>query len=173
MRPDLDERVDAAGTIHIKDWKVERSQVIAHILAKSLVLAHHEARIAGVFDRIEPLAADLKIQGRIGGQSKELIRHIGNVLRAQHQIVARVETGEKPDLLWDHPEFERLYARLADEYELKERDQVLDRKLELISRIVVTLQSLLQSRSSLRLEWYVVLLIAVEIALSIYSMVLK
>jgi required for meiotic nuclear division protein 1 len=173
IRPDLDERVDATGTINIRDGAVERIQVIAHILAKSLVLAHHEAGIAAVFDRIEPLAAALQAQGRVGGRGQELIRQIGTVLRVQHVMVGRVETREKPDMLWDHPELERLYARLAEEYEIKERDQGLDRKLTLISHTVVTLQSLLQSRSSLRLEWYVVLLIVVEIVLSIYSMVLK
>lgn len=173
IRTDIEERVDAAGTIYVKDRKVERLQIIAHILAKSLVLAHHETRVAVVFDRIDPLAAAMETSGRIGAHGKELIRQIGNVLRVQHRMVGRVETGEKPDLLWDHPELDRLYARLAEEYELKERDQGLDRKLELISRTVVTLQSLLQSRSSHRLEWYVVLLIVAEIAISIYSMVLR
>lgn len=172
VRSELEERVDAVGTIFIKDRQIERIQVIAHILAKSLVLAHHEAGLAEVFERIEPLAAALQSRGRVGGRGKELIRHIGNVLRVQHRMVGRVETGEKPDLLWEHPELERLYARLAEEYELKERDQVLNRKLELISRTVVTLQSLLQSRSSHRLEWYIVLLIIAEIGLSVYSMLL-
>ena len=173
LRPELDERVDAAGTIFIKERSVERIQVIAHILAKSLVLAHHETRIADVFDRIEPLAAALELRGRITGQGEELVRQIGSVLRVQHRIVGRVETRDKPDLLWDHPELERLYARLAEEYELTERDQGLQRKLELVSRTALTLQGLLQNRSSLRLEWYIVILIVVEIALSVYSMVLR
>jgi required for meiotic nuclear division protein 1 len=169
VRPDAEERVDAAGTIVIKDASVERLQVIAHILGKSLALAHHEASIAGVFDRIEPLAAELQRKGRVDGERNAMVRQIGNVLSVQHRMVGRVETREKPDLLWDHPELERLYARLAEDYELTERDQGLDRKLELISRTAVTLQGLLQNRSFLRLEWYVILLIVTEIAISIYS----
>lgn len=169
IRPDAEERVDSAGTIIIRDASVERLQVIAHILGKSLALAHHEASIAGVFDRIEPLAAELQAKGRVGGDLNAMVRQIGNVLHVQHRMVGRVETREKPDLLWDHPQLERLYARLAEEYELAERDQGLDRKLELISRTAVTLQGLLQNRSFLRLEWYVILLIVTEIAISIYS----
>ena len=173
IRPDLDERINSAGIIYIRDAAIERIQAIAHILAQSLVLAHYEAGIAAVFDRIEPLAAALETQGRVGVRGKELISQIGTVLRVQHRMVGRVETGEKPDMLWDHPELERLYARLADEYELKERNQGLDRKLELISRTVVTLQGLLQNRSSTRLEWYIVLLIVAEIALSIFALFAK
>lgn len=104
IRPDLDERINSAGIIYIRDAAIERIQAIAHILAQSLVLAHYEAGIAAVFDRIEPLAAALETQGRVGVRGKELISQIGTVLRVQHRMVGRVETGEKPDMLWDHPD---------------------------------------------------------------------
>ena len=84
----------------------------------------------------------------------------------QQKMVGRVETGEKPELLWDHPELERLYVRLAEEYELRDRDRALDRKLDVISRTVETLLGLVQTRSSLRVEWYIVLLIVAELLLS-------
>jgi uncharacterized Rmd1/YagE family protein len=112
------------------------------------MLAHYEFRIAAAFDRIEPLAAALRKKGRTGARSRELLHHIGNVLEMQHKMVGRVETGEKPELLWEHPELERLYMRLADEYELRERDRALDRKLDVISRTVETLLGLVQTRSS-------------------------
>jgi uncharacterized Rmd1/YagE family protein len=88
----------------------------------------------------------------------------------QHKMVGRVETGEKPELLWEHPELERLYARLAEEYELRDRDRALDRKLELISRTAETLLGLVQSRSSMRVEWYIVALIIAELLLSVYPL---
>jgi len=94
------------------------------------------------------------------------------VLLMQQKMVGRVETGEKPELLWDHPELERLYVRLAEEYELRDRDRALDRKLDVISRTVETLLGLVQARSSLRVEWYIVLLIVAELALSIYPLLL-
>jgi required for meiotic nuclear division protein 1 len=82
-------------------------------------------------------------QGRIGSRGRELQRHIGNVLAIQHKMVGRVETGEKPELLWEYLGLERLYVRLAVEYELRDRDRALDRKLDVISRTVETLLELL------------------------------
>ena len=101
----------------------ERLQLVADILAKSLVLSHYETRIADLFDRIEPLAATLGEKGRAGASGKVLLRHIGDVLMMQQKMVGRVETAETPELLWEHPELERFYMRLADEYELRERDR--------------------------------------------------
>jgi uncharacterized Rmd1/YagE family protein len=172
IRPEADQVVDLAGNIFLHERTTERLQIVADILAKSLVLSHYETRIADIFDGIEPLAATLREKGRAGAGSKELLRHIGDVLLMQQKMVGRVETGEKPELLWDHPELERLYVRLAEEYELRDRDRALDRKLDIISRTVETLLGLVQTRSSLRVEWYIVLLIVAELLLSTYPLLL-
>jgi len=153
IRPEADQVVDLAGNIILREKTIERLQVVADILAKGLVLSHYETRIADIFDGIEPLAATLREKGRVGARSKELLRHIG-------------------DLLWDHPELERLYSRLAEEYELRDRDRALDRKLDVISRTVETLIGLVQTRSSLRVEWYIVLLIVAELLLTTYPLLL-
>ena len=77
---------------------------------------------------------------------------------------------EKPEILWEHPELERLYQRMADEYELRERHAALERKLELIYRSAETLLDLLHSKRTLRVEWYIVILIVVEVLLTLYEM---
>jgi uncharacterized Rmd1/YagE family protein len=88
-------------------------------------------------------------------------------------MVGRVEVEEKPDLVWDRPDLDRLYVRLGDEYELRERHRALGRKFELISRTVQTLLQLLQHRSTLRVEWYIVILIVVEILITVYERFLR
>lgn len=167
LRPGDEGPVDSGGTITLSEITVERLQLVATVLAKSVVLASYEKRLAVVFDRIEPLARSLGRRGHTGREGRQLLRQVGDVLLMQHRMVGRVEVGEKPDLLWDHPELERLYARLQDEYELSDRARALDRKLELISRTAATSLDLLQNRRTLRVEWYIVILIVIEIVLLI------
>ncbi len=102
-----------------------------------------------------------------------MLRHIGEVLTNQHNMVGRVEVSEKPDLLWYSPELERLYAYLEDEFEIRERHRALERKLDLIARTAQTMLNLVQTKRSLRVEWYIVILIVVEILLSVYQLFLK
>src|SRR3569833_2192026 len=164
--PSKDERVEN-NVISVKDTSHERLQVVADISAKSVVLDHYEQRVGGVFDRIEPLADHLQRRGRTDYRDTELLRHIGGTLLIQHTTVGRVEVGEKPEILWERPDLERLYVRLEDEYELRERHLALERKLDLISRTAETLLNLMQHKRSLRVEWYIVILIMAEIALSL------
>ncbi len=160
------------GVIILPEPSIERLQIVADILAKSVVLAYYEASIAQIFDRIEPLAVSLQREGRGWHKGKELIRYIGGALLTDHKMVGRVEVGEKPELLWEQPELERLYGRLEDEYEIRERHRALERKLDLISRMAGTLLDLLQHHRSLRVEWYIVVLIVLEILLTLYDLFL-
>jgi uncharacterized Rmd1/YagE family protein len=168
-----DDQIDPSGAIILKEASPERLQIVANVLSKSLILSHYESRIAGAFDRIEPLAAQLQRTGRTGYQANQLLQQIGNVLLTQHRMVGRVEIVEKPDVLWDHPELERLYARLEDEYELAERSRGLEGKLALINETVGTIVDLVQNQRSTRLEWYIIGLIAIEILLSLGDSLLR
>jgi required for meiotic nuclear division protein 1 len=168
VNPAGEDQIEPSGSVSVEDASLERLQIIANVLSKSLVLGHS---VASVFDRVEPLAVQLQRKGRAGAQAKELLRQIGDVLLTQHRMVGRVEVEEKPDVLWDHPELERLYARLEDEYELVERSRAMERKLALISESASTLIELVHNQRSLRLEWYIIGLIGLELLLSLYGLV--
>jgi uncharacterized Rmd1/YagE family protein len=171
IRPDADDQIDVSGTICLKEATLERLQLIADVLAKSIVLSHYEGRVAIGFDRVEPMAEMLRRSGRLGIASRPLLRQIGNALLVQHKMVGRVETSEKPELLWEHPELERLYARLAEEYELRDRARALDHKQDVILRTSEIMLGLVQERSNLRVEWYVLLLIVAEVVITVYSLI--
>jgi len=87
----------------------------------------------------------------------------------QHRVSGRVAVTEKPDALWDRPDLERLYARLEDEYELKERVDALNRKLAVVAETAQTLADIIDTRRALRLEFIVVVLIAFEIIVTFYQ----
>jgi len=163
-----DEGIDGAGVIRLHEVTADRLLIIADVLAKSVSLAWDENRVARVFDRTEPVAEALRRDR--GGRVRQLLDHISDVLITQHRMVGRVEVTEKPELLWDRPQLGRLYLRLQEEYELPERDRALTRKLDLIAQTASTALGLLQARRSYRVEWYIVLLIVIEIVLTLYEM---
>lgn len=157
----------AQGNVSLHDFTLERIQIVSDSLAKSVVLAHYELELARHFDRIEPLAKRLSEGKSPGPKGRELLRYLGDALLIDSKMVGRVEVSEKPELLWEHPEHERLYIRLEDEYELAERHDAVERKLMLISKTANTLLGILQDRRTLRVEWYIVILIVIEIVISL------
>ena len=174
---ELDVRVDPAraeglqeGRLLVQASSLERLQLVAEALSKSVLLGHYEARLAADFDLIEPMALELERTGRIRGVDRDHLKRIGALLLIEGRMVGRAEIGDKPELLWDHPELEGLNALLEDEFEIHERLAALDRKLELAARTERTLVDLLAAKHALRVEWYIVLLIVFEILLTLYGM---
>ncbi|HEY5682518.1 MAG TPA: RMD1 family protein [Sulfuricaulis sp.] len=159
--------------IGITDLAQARLQIVATALARSVALAHYENTMASAFDLIEPLARRLENPRGGGRQLRDLLRQIGGTLLVLHKMTGRVEIQDKPDLLWDHPEVERLYLQLENEYELRERNTVLERKLALIHQTAETAANLMQNRSMLRVEWYIVILIVIEVFLYSYEIWFK
>jgi uncharacterized Rmd1/YagE family protein len=166
--PNVREGMESNALV-LADYALERFQLVADVLSKSTVLAMYESRVTGTFDLIEPFAADLARNAGSRRTAGELLRQIGVTMLSEHNLVGRVEVVDKPELIWEHPDLERFYLRLEDEFEIRERHVAVERKLDLLSRTAHTVLEVLQSRRSRRLEWYVIVLIFIEILLSVFQ----
>ena len=173
IAPDRDEQILPGGPIQLRAITPEHMLVIADALAKSVVLARDEREVSSVIEVIEPFARQLAEQGRTRGGRRAILKHIGNALLVQHRVSGRVAVAEKPDVVWDRPYLERLYARLQDEYELKERADALSRKLAVISETAEVLADMIDTRRSLRLELIIVVLILSEIIITAYQIMTR
>ena len=154
----------------MRDLSPPRLLVIADALAKNVALGRDEREVSRVFEVIEPLAAELARSGRSPSNRRQMLRTIGQALLVHHRMSGRVEVEDKPDVLWDHPQFERLYARLVDEYELKERAAGVARKLKVIGETTQALTDIIDTERSVRLEATIVMLIVVEVLITFYEL---
>ena len=168
-----EEQAVPGGPIAVRDLSPPRLIVIADALAKSVALARDEREVRRVFDVIEPFASQLARNGHLPGKRRQVVSTIGEALLMQQRTAGRIEVDEKPDVLWDHPQFERLYARLADEYELKERTATLANKLRIISDATRALTNMIDTQRSIRLEVAIVALIVVEVALLLFELFVR
>ncbi len=153
LAPEREDQIPPGGPICLQSLSPDRLILIGEALAKSVVLARHEREVASVFDPTEPVARELAQSGRMRGSRRSILKNIGSALLVRHRVSGPVEVEEKPDVLWDKtPHLERLYARLEDEYELKERAESLNRKLAVIAESAQVLTDIIDTRRSLRLE---------------------
>lgn len=164
------EAIQPGGPICLAKFSDDRLLLVADALAKSTSLARDERRVAAVFDVIEPFARELAEHGRTPQRRKGILQLIGNALLVQQRVAGRVAIAEKPDVLWEKPELDRLYSRLEDEYELRERLDTLERKLTAVSETANALTDIIDTQRSLRLEIAVVVLILIEVAMGTFQL---
>jgi uncharacterized Rmd1/YagE family protein len=167
---DGEDRIPPGGPILLRDLSPPRLLVVADALSKSVALGQDEREVNAVLDVIEPFVAGLSRTGHPPGPRRNMLKLIGQALLVQHRVSGRVAIEEKPDVLWDRPDLERLYARIEDEYELMERTRTLKRKLDVIVETARALTDVIEADRSTRLEFTIVLLIVSEIVLTLLQM---
>lgn len=167
---EAEDGITAMNIVQLRELTAARALVMADVLAKSVALAYYEREIAKVFDTIEPAAARLASTGRIPKARRDLMKLVGAALLAQHRVSGRIAFAEKPDILWDHPELERFYARLEDEYEVVERGTLLHDKVEVVASAAETFTDMIDTARSTRLEILIVLLICAELAVTLITL---
>jgi uncharacterized Rmd1/YagE family protein len=169
IAPERDDQVVTGGPISVKDLSPPRLLVVADVLAKNVALVRDEREVNKVLELIEPFATRLALTGRAPFNRRNMLRLIGQTLLVQQRISGRIAVAEKPDVLWDRSDLERLFARLEDEYELKERASAVGHKLEIVQETTRALTDIIDTERSVRLEAIIVVLIVVEVLIACYE----
>jgi uncharacterized Rmd1/YagE family protein len=164
-------RIEADGLIVLADASPDRLELVATVLSRSVVLARDELAVSAAFDRSAPLVTELRTNGKVDLPIRSVMKMVGEALDARHRVTGTAQVDERPDLLWDHPELDRLYQRLEGEYELSERAEVLHDKLEALGDFAEALLDIVQTKRSYRVEIAIIALIAFEIVLSLWEKV--
>lgn len=163
LRPDT----CRGGRVFLSEPSLPRLLLIAEIVARSVIVADYEAVLAEATNTVEPLAHELATLGISRQSTRSLLRNIGVALRTRQALIGRIEVQEKPELLWERPELERLYLQLMDELEIAERNSALEAKISLLTDASRIALDLVHTNKSLRVEWYIVILIVFEIVLTL------
>lgn len=171
INADAEDQLLPDGTIALRNDAPERMLLLAEAMAMSVALAYDERRIAQAFDRVVPIAWSLKRRKLLRGSQGELVEQIGEALLIQQRLAGRVELADRPDVLWDHPELERLWVKLTDEYDIGPRARAIGQRLEVIRETADTMADLLSTRTSHRLEWYIIILICLELLIGLFGYV--
>ncbi len=156
IAPDRDDQVTTGGPVTLKDLSPPRLLVVADALAKNVALASDEREVAKVLEQVEPFATRLATHGRAPANRRNMLRLIGQALLVHHRISGRVQVEEKPDVLWDRSDLERLASALLH-------------KLQVIDETMRALTDIIDTERSIRLEWTIVALIIVEVLIAFYD----
>ncbi|MEI8356242.1 MAG: RMD1 family protein [Deltaproteobacteria bacterium] len=138
--------------------------IICFVIAKSVALERIEERVDAVFDEVEVLIANLG-KGTLELPDRDMARLASSILGFKYTSIAHIMVLDKPDITWDDPEADRLYLTMARLFELNQRYQEIKHKSETLLDMTDVFTSLSHARRSARLEWIIIILIAIEIIL--------
>lgn len=154
--------------ISLCDDEIMTRLAISHGLAQSTKLAKFEYHIQQTINDTAYIPKNIADTGSSKLSRRELAKLRGKLFIAQSNIMLNYDLLDIPDFFWEYPELSFLYERVSEYLEIKQRIQVLSKKMETIHELFDMMAEEQKHKHSAILEWIVIWLIAFEVAATIF-----
>ncbi|MDO8527255.1 MAG: RMD1 family protein [Deltaproteobacteria bacterium] len=151
----------------------DKIELISLVLSQSTALEFFENKIENILTRLAVITSDLESAGKTTLSEKKINQFIGQAMAAKQKLIGTLYLLEKPDETWESKVLDDLHQEATMMFELKDRFRTIDYKLKTIQENLELLANLTTNRQHLRLEWIIIALIVMEVALFGYELFLK
>lgn len=155
--------------VWLRELTLEKLKIIALVLGQSVALDRFENEVTQALARFNPVTEALRKSGRLTLSEKQVLQAVGFALQVRAAVLANLTLFDDPPETWESETLAYLDSQLYDQFDLEERLSAINQKLNFLTDVNSTLTTLLSNRKSHRLEWIVIVLIAVEIVLFVFE----
>ena len=160
-----DELMIKKDVITLPDHDPLTRLAISHALAQSSKLMEYEVQAQNSIKDYAHIPEELAKFGKISISSKEIAKIRGTLLSTKSDIILHYGLLDTPDFFWEYPEYEAAYQRIARYMDIHQRIDLLSKKLSTINELFEVLAEEQKHQHSSFLEWIIIVLIAIEIAI--------
>lgn len=143
----------------------------SHGLARSAKLGILEVLLDNYLNSTRYIPHVLSTGRAVPLTRREVMRKLGDLMILRAMLNLNSSSAESlldtPDYYWSKPQLEEYYNRITRCLDVKPRIAVLNQKLDYASELAALLRGHLGENHSLKLEWFIIILIAVEVGFEI------
>jgi len=140
-------------------------------IAASVKLGAWEASLEKIIDSIEHLSEDLKKNANVKMTRDEVLQKTGEILALRHVINLSSDLLDTPDFYWDREGLENLYLSTCNHLAVAKRTKIVNEKLSHCLELTDLISTHLSTEHGARLEWIIIVLIAIEIGFEILHLI--
>ncbi|MDF2966114.1 MAG: hypothetical protein K0Q51_1502 [Rickettsiaceae bacterium] len=138
---------------------------MSHALAQSVKLEVLEKSVAALLDKTTPIQRELAKKGSVSMSKTEISKQIGVLFNERYSINMHSDILDTPEFFWRRPSYEPLYLMTAEFQDIQVRQNILNHRLDMIHELYSILSNELNYKHSTRLEWIIIILIAIEVVM--------
>jgi uncharacterized Rmd1/YagE family protein len=168
VREEPDARVDIVdGVLVVDKFTAERSALVALTVGQSAAMEYYERIVTRLFARTNVLTERLEKKGSVPFATRSLNKFIGEAINTRSEVIVVLTLLDKPDQVWDDPALDRIYGDLRSEFDLADRYEALEHKLNGVQEALELVLDVAREQRMWLLEVAIGLLIVVEVAIEI------
>ncbi|XP_014668024.1 PREDICTED: required for meiotic nuclear division protein 1 homolog isoform X2 [Priapulus caudatus] len=129
----------------------------------SVKLGIWEASLDRYVESIKWVTDTMKLGKQMTISREDVLRKTGELFALRHLINLSSDLLDTPDFYWDREHLEPIYEKMCIHLNIARRTRVMNEKLNLCCELAQLLKDHLSDRHHTRLEWMIIILIAVEV----------
>lgn len=137
-------------------------------IGQSVALEYYEVLTDAQIASSKEYILELEKKGRLSISKTNLLKYIGKVLNVKNSIVDNLYILDDPNLVWDNEDLAVLNRLLKTNFDINTRFKDLDYRLQIVEDNLRLFTDVLNVRDGSRLEWTVIILIAIEILIALF-----
>jgi hypothetical protein len=141
---------------------------ISYALAQSVKLNILEDSVSNLIEQTDPIQKELALTGSISLSKNEISKQIGRLFSERYSVNLLSNILDTPEFFWRRPRYEPIYLMTVEFRDILTRQEILNKKLEVIHELYSMLSNELNYKHSARLELVIVILIALELMTALF-----
>ncbi|KAF4503803.1 hypothetical protein G6O67_008855 [Ophiocordyceps sinensis] len=145
---------------------------ISHALAQSVKTSLFEELIASsTVDTCKDIPTQIALTGKIDLSRSQINMQIGELFILRINIHLNGSVLDTPELFWVEPQLKPVYQAVRSYLEMDQRVELVTERLDVIADLLAVLKDQLSHGHDEKLEWIVIVLIAMEILIAAINII--
>lgn len=150
----------------VPEFTLDIVKLVAVVLSRSVSLEYFEFLVDRSLAQLEDGIEQLAKTGRIRGSRRALTQQVGLSLNIQHELAYNLGILDDPDIVWSSGHhIDKLYIQLSKTFNIPERAQILQHKIDIIAKSSEFIIQRLQERTLTWQEYAIIALFVIDIVL--------
>jgi len=149
--------------IEVKNESPDIIRMIMLNVSQSVALDYYSDQTEKLLEETNSYTQLLARRGRLIISARKLKKFIGKTLLLKNRIAENLYIFDSPPETWENEQLDKLHNELKKSFDLQDRFRDVSEGLQIVKDNLELFKDILQYRTSLLLEWIVIILIAVEV----------
>jgi len=145
--------------------------VISTIMAQTVALDTYNDTVDNLLDKFAAINSSVRASGTFKSSDKGfMFKSVAHNNAIFIDMISKIRLKDRSDMAWNNTHYAEIHDGLREEFEIEDRFEQIEYKLNLIQQNSKFFLEVLESEKTYSLEWIIVLLISVECVLMCFEM---
>jgi len=161
-------------SVELSSMDLNSVRIISQILSQAVAMQHYEGEAERLLIKLRAMMRPSELQNKVTTldhqKSDLIVKYVAESSTAMVDVLTELKLLDRSEIVWGQGEYDALWTGLRREFDLSDRFDILQTKLDLLRDSHPFFLQVIHTHQSHRMEIIIIALIAVEVVLGLFEL---